>query len=71
MRKSAIIGMAAFYLFLTTGMFVCSIHCMADYVSGKKQIPKTEDCSHHASKKRIKLIAAISMRIMLSKKLSP
>jgi hypothetical protein len=29
MKRAAIIGMGAFYLLLTTGMFVCIVHCAA------------------------------------------
>jgi hypothetical protein len=29
MKRATIIGMAAFYLLLTTGMFVCVVHCSA------------------------------------------
>lgn len=32
MKKLAIINMAAFYLLLTTGMFVCMIHCAGEYI---------------------------------------
>ncbi|OOQ61982.1 hypothetical protein [Mucilaginibacter pedocola] len=29
MKRTAVIGFAAFYLMLTTGMFVCIVHCLA------------------------------------------
>lgn len=32
MKKFAIGSIAAFYLLLTTGMFVCIVHCAADYL---------------------------------------
>lgn len=32
MKKLAIINMAAFYLLLTTGMFVCMVHCAGEYI---------------------------------------
>ncbi|WP_394772411.1 hypothetical protein [Mucilaginibacter sp.] len=32
MRKLGAIGLAAFYLLLTTGMFVCLVHCSAEYL---------------------------------------
>lgn len=31
MRKFGAISLAAFYLLLTTGMFVCLVHCSAEY----------------------------------------
>lgn len=31
MRKTCAIGFAAFYLLLTTGMFVCIFHCVSEY----------------------------------------
>lgn len=31
MRKLGAIGLASFYLLLTTGMFVCLVHCSAEY----------------------------------------
>jgi hypothetical protein len=30
MKKAAILSIAAFYLLLTTGMFVCMVHCAAE-----------------------------------------
>jgi hypothetical protein len=30
MKKAAVLSMAMFYLLLTTGMFVCIVHCAAD-----------------------------------------
>ena len=35
MRKFGAFGLAAFYLLLTTGMFVCLVHCSAEYLFGK------------------------------------
>lgn len=35
MKKAAIFGMAAFYLLLTTGMFVCIVHCAAESLISK------------------------------------
>jgi hypothetical protein len=31
MKKAAILSIAAFYLLLTTGMFVCILHCTTEY----------------------------------------
>ena len=31
MKKAAIFSIAAFYLLLTTGMFVCIVHCAGEY----------------------------------------
>ncbi len=35
MRKFGAFSLAAFYLLLTTGMFVCLVHCSAEYMLGK------------------------------------
>jgi hypothetical protein len=35
MKKAAVIVMAAFYLLLTTGMFVCILHCTANVFVSK------------------------------------
>lgn len=35
MKKTAILSMAAFYLLLTTGMFVCIVHCAAEIMTEK------------------------------------
>ncbi|QJD96086.1 hypothetical protein HH214_09460 [Mucilaginibacter robiniae] len=37
MKRTAVIGLAAFYLLLTTGMFVCVVHCMAENVFAHRQ----------------------------------
>ena len=48
MKKAAILSMAAFYLLLTTGMFVCIVHCTAETFAAK---PAMHMASHgHASK---------------------
>lgn len=50
MKKAAALSLATFYLFLTTGMFVCFVSCGAksliDFVSN----PTTE--SHHHDQKK-------------------
>jgi len=35
MKKAAILSMAAFYLLLNTGMFVCIVHCSAETLAAK------------------------------------
>ena len=52
MKKAAVFSMAAFYLLLTTGMFVCMVHCAAQslvkkpaMVMGRSHQPK-KACSH-------------------------
>jgi hypothetical protein len=35
MKQAAILSMAAFYLLLTTGMFVCIVHCSAETLAAK------------------------------------
>lgn len=56
MKKAAVFGMAAFYLLLTTGMFVCMVHCAAEGLvkkpamamehnhQPKKQCARGSDC---------------------------
>jgi len=54
MKKAAILSLAAFYLFLTTGMFVCAIHCSAEKFFAKPEMQmagmhkncKGCDCCH-------------------------
>lgn len=45
MKKFAAISMASFYLMLTTGMFVCILHCSAGYVLKPSKINSSQ-CSH-------------------------
>jgi hypothetical protein len=55
MKKAAIIGTAAFYLFLTTGMFVCTVHCLAGHFLSVRESSRTESCmSHHTAGKKEK-----------------
>lgn len=37
MKKISAISVAAFYLLLTTGLYVCILHCTADYFLGTHQ----------------------------------
>jgi hypothetical protein len=39
MKKALSIALASFYLLLTTGMFVCLVHCGAEYFWGDKAMP--------------------------------
>jgi bacterioferritin-associated ferredoxin len=50
MKKAAVFGMAAFYLLLTTGMFVCIVHCAAESLV-KKPAMVMEHSQGHQSKK--------------------
>jgi hypothetical protein len=43
MKKAAILSIAAFYLLLTTGMYVCILHCTAEYFVRPK-IAMHDDC---------------------------
>jgi len=45
MRKTCAISFAAFYLLLTTGMFVCIVHCAGEYIL-KPQVSN----NHHSEK---------------------
>ncbi|OJW81777.1 MAG: hypothetical protein BGO69_14825 [Bacteroidetes bacterium 46-16] len=38
LRNTAIVSIAALYLLIATGMFVCIVHCAGDYLLGKVQI---------------------------------
>ncbi|QQL50391.1 hypothetical protein [Mucilaginibacter ginkgonis] len=61
MRKAAILTLTAFYLLLSTGMYVCAMHCAAaDVVSASAIKPVQEgnkmgmadmECCHKTSKK--------------------
>lgn len=60
MKKAAAIGMASFYLLLTTGMFVCLAHCSAEYFFLPRMAmhdthgcdkQKTETTANHNDKK--------------------
>ncbi|WP_292945706.1 hypothetical protein [Mucilaginibacter sp. 44-25] len=42
MRRFGAISLAAFYLLLTTGMFVCLVHCGAEFLFGKPEHELTE-----------------------------
>ncbi len=47
MRKLAIISTAAFYLLLTTGMFVCIVHCAGEYfIQPKLAMYDDHDADH-------------------------
>jgi len=50
MKKAAVFGMAAFYLLLTTGMFVCIVHCAAESMV-KKPAMVTGQMHGHQPKK--------------------
>lgn len=52
MRRAAIISMAAFYLLLTTGMFVCIVHCSAQNLVLAPHMAKTHaGMAMHGGKK--------------------
>jgi hypothetical protein len=49
MKRTAVLGITAFYLLLTTGMFVCIIHCAVDKLKGKPAMHMTSkagNCKH-------------------------
>ncbi|MDP9048576.1 MAG: hypothetical protein M3N14_10590 [Bacteroidota bacterium] len=52
MKKAAILSMAAFYLLLTTGTFVCMMHCAAESLLDKTvmQMTHSSDMGHHHKK---------------------
>jgi hypothetical protein len=43
MKRTAVLSIAAFYLLLTTGMYVCILHCTAEYFIHPK-IAMHDDC---------------------------
>lgn len=49
MKKAAILSIAAFYLLLTTGMFVCLIHCAGESIFQPKMAMQAmnHDDDHH------------------------
>jgi hypothetical protein len=57
MKRIAVIGFTAFYLLLTTGMFVCTMHCSAESVmtkatmqmAGNKGEKGCDCCKKHGS----------------------
>lgn len=59
MKKAAILSITAFYLLLTTGMFVCMIHCTAENIVAKSAMAMSmghrgKDCcknNHDCGKK--------------------
>jgi len=52
MKKAAIFSMAAFYLLLTTGMFVCIVHCAAESMVKKPAMAMAHNHSHQSKKHR-------------------
>jgi len=45
MKKAAVLSITAFYLLLTTGMFVCMVHCTAENMVAKPAMTMLMD--HH------------------------
>lgn len=52
MKKAAAFAIASFYLFITTGMFVCTTRCFADYLSAKEQAGCCQRSSHENPDKK-------------------
>lgn len=55
MKKVSAIGFAAFYLLLTTGLYVCILHCTTDYLLGtygKEINAHSEKSGKHEEKKK-------------------
>ncbi|MGY4386502.1 ABC-type nickel/cobalt efflux system permease component RcnA [Pedobacter sp. UYP24] len=46
MKKSAVLSIAAFYLLLTTGMFVCIVHCAGEYFFQPKMVMHNDREAH-------------------------
>jgi len=47
MKKAAVLNIAAFYLLLTTGMFVCMVHCAAENFIAEPEMAMTMPMKHH------------------------
>jgi hypothetical protein len=47
MKRIAVIGLTAFYLLLTTGMFVCTMHCSAESLMAKTAMQMTGNKTDH------------------------
>jgi hypothetical protein len=50
MKKAAILSITAFYLLLTTGMFVCILHCAAKTLIAKQEMQMAGSAAHSHSK---------------------
>lgn len=50
MKKAAIITIAAFYLSLTTGMFVCMVHCAGEHFFQPKMAMQAMNHNSHQDK---------------------
>jgi bacterioferritin-associated ferredoxin len=50
MKKAAVFSMAAFYLLLTTGMFVCIVHCAAESMVKKPAMAMAHNHDHQPKK---------------------
>ncbi|MGN8072114.1 hypothetical protein [Mucilaginibacter sp. 22184] len=52
MKRVAVLSIAAFYLLLTTGMFVCLVHCTGQSLMGNKMAMQAVDntTTHHHHK---------------------
>lgn len=46
MRKVSAVSLAAFYLLLTTGIYVCLLHCTAEYFLGSSVVMADHDDDH-------------------------
>jgi hypothetical protein len=51
MKKAAILSITAFYLLLTTGMFVCAVHCAAENLIAKPAMQMVNS-NHHCNDKK-------------------
>ena len=57
MKRVAVLSIAAFYLLLTTGMFVCLVHCTGQSLMGNKMAMQAMDhkvAQHHHHKHNTK-----------------
>ena len=55
MKKSAILSLTAFYLLLTTGMFVCMVHCAGESIFQPKMAMQAMHHDDHHCKHQHKL----------------
>jgi hypothetical protein len=54
MKKAAVLSLTAFYLLLTTGMFVCIVHCSAERLFEKPAMQMGHASARHHQKKNCK-----------------
>ncbi|WP_183565196.1 hypothetical protein [Mucilaginibacter sp. SP1R1] len=52
MKRAAVLSIAAFYLLLTTGMFVCMVHCTGESYFRPKMVMNMQAMHHEAQQSK-------------------